>query len=171
MTTPVRRMPANDAYETHKRFWADSGGNISIPIDPYVVAERMGIPVYRAILGPSRSGFLDNTSGHPVIYVNEAHSPARNRFTVAHELGHYVDATSRGALNQISTFDRNELSASGSDEAEIYANRYAAALLMPKDQVMKFVDAGMGVAELSHRFNVSALSMEFRLKNLALPVR
>ncbi|RII91603.1 ImmA/IrrE family metallo-endopeptidase [Clavibacter californiensis] len=163
----IQRTPAQDAYSTHKKFWADTGDDLDIPIDPFVIATSMGIKVYDAILGPGRSGYLDlDPSGQPVMFLNESHSLTRKRFTCAHEIGHYVDATNRGA--KAGTFDRDERASTGTDPDEVYANRFAAALLMPKPALVKQRALGMSASELSNRFRVSREAMEWRLTNLGL---
>ena len=166
--TMQQRTPAKDAYNTHKKFWADTGDDLDIPIDPFAIATSMGIRVYDAILGPGRSGYLDlDPTGRPVMFLNEAHSAARKRFTCAHEIGHYVDATNRGS--QAGTWDRDERASRGTDPDEVYANRFAAALLMPKVALEKQIERGMTVSELATRFRVSREAMDWRLTNLGLP--
>jgi len=161
------RTPVKDAYATHDKFWADTGGDLTVPVDPYRIAEAMGIRVYTANLGPQRSGYLDaEAAGGPVIYVNEFHSPKRNRFTCAHELGHFVDATNRSLPPR--AFDRDERASKGTDSDEIYANRFAAALLMPKVAVERLVKDKLSTEDLARRFNVSTSAMELRLRNLGL---
>jgi len=169
------RTPVADAYETHKKYWADTGSDISLPVDPFRIADRMGVPVFRTILGPKLSGYLGvDAKGEPEIHVNEAHSIERNRFTCAHELGHYVDAVQRGLFPRtpedgpLPPFARDELATRGTSPSEIYANRYAAALLMPKSAVKTYIGEGMSSRELARRFRVSEQAMELRLKNLAL---
>lgn len=172
MTVKSKPTPAADAYDTHAKYWADSGGDLQIPVDPFVIASSMGIRVYPKILGPSHSGYLTTDStGLPVIYINEAHGLNRQRFTVAHELGHYVDARNRRLLPNFGTFDRDRLSSAGTDATEVYANRFAAALLMPRLEVEQLVEKGLTVTDLARRFRVSPESMEWRLQNLGLWTR
>ena len=162
------RTPVADAYATHGKYWADTGGDLTVPVDPYRIAEAMGLRVYTATLGPKQSGYLDTeAAGGPVIYVNEAHSPTRNRFTCAHELGHFVDASNRSIPPR--AFDRDERASKGTNDDEIYANRFAAALLMPKIAIEKLITEGLTSGELARRFNVSMGAMELRLRNLGLP--
>lgn len=163
--------PASDAYETHAKFWADSGGDIDLPIDPYAIASSMGIPVIRTRLGKNESGFLLCDGPNAAIYVNDAHFSNRNRFTVAHELGHYVKARETSSLpsgNARLHKNRDELASAGTDVEEIYANRFAAALLMPADAVRDLHARGLTLGQLASRFRVSDESMAFRLKNLGV---
>ena len=51
---------------------------------------------------------------------------------------------------------------------EEYANRFAAALLMPRAAVEHFVGLGLTAPELARRFDVDEESMRHRLANLGL---
>lgn len=166
-----RLTPASDAYDTHKKFWADSGDDIDLPVDPYEIASAMGIPVIRTRLGINESGFLLCDGPKAAIYVNDTFHPNRNRFTVAHELGHYVKARETGTLpagNARLHKKRDELASTGTDTEEIYANRFAAALLMPAKEVKKLHSRGLTTVELANRFRVSEHAMTLRLKNLGV---
>ena len=64
------------------------------------------------------------------------------------------------------------------DHEEMAANRFAAALLMPEDWLLKDVEQRIGrqaqlsdeafVEDLARRYEVSRQAMEFRLANLGL---
>ncbi|MFJ4220040.1 ImmA/IrrE family metallo-endopeptidase [Curtobacterium luteum] len=63
---------------------------------PFRIAELLGIDVYTARLAPSQEGRLEFTAnGRPLILVNLEHSRTMQRFTRAHEVGHYTDAVNR----------------------------------------------------------------------------
>jgi hypothetical protein len=107
--------------------------------------------------------------------------PGRRRFTIAHELGHWVLHCARGHFGEEPVHCRTEtLSEQGtSDEQgavqtpphpryppprERDANRFAAALLMPRALVEKehaWLDGDE--RRLAQAFGVSALAMEWRL--------
>lgn len=72
------------------------------------------------------------------IVVNAAHADVRQRFTVAHELGHLLmhRYTMPHADGKFVVHFRNAKSATGSDREEIEANRFAAELLMPERLVL-----------------------------------
>lgn len=145
-------------------------------VDVEMVASRLGIRLEKADLGEEVSGVLVRSGGQAVIGVNWAHHPNRRRFTIAHELGHYV-------LHQGGTFIdkgtwarfRDEQSGSGTDQEEIEANAFAAALLMPDEWVIKeyqqlpFDPADdMALTALASTFGVSSQAMSIRLANLGL---
>ena len=126
------------------------------------------------------SGVLVVENGRGVIGYNLNHSRVRQRFTVAHEIGHFVMHTSsnqqqRLFVDRSTMFKRDGDSSTGDDLQEIQANKFAAALLMPEKLIREAIatsdfdlDDEDDVNDLAKRFNVSAAAMTFRLKNLGL---
>ncbi len=123
------------------------------------------------------SGMLYRTGTESVIGLNESHSPTRRRFSLAHELGHFLLHKGDVFVDAKVNF-RNRLSSLGIDREEIEANAFAAELLMPSNLVSadfyelleskKSRDTSSPVDELAARFKVSTEAMTFRLKNLGL---
>lgn len=99
------------------------------------------------------------------MFLNQNHAPVRQRFTAAHELGHYFQ-NAFGLQRESYYFERADLARCGTDQDEIYANGFAACLLMPRKEVEAFRAAGYGVMELTNVFHVSTEAMNIRLKNL-----
>ncbi|RZA15660.1 MAG: ImmA/IrrE family metallo-endopeptidase [Proteobacteria bacterium] len=87
----------------------------------------------------------------------------RNRFTIAHELGHVVlgHVTDERSPKRDTTFTND-------DPDERFANAFAAALLMPEKFVRKLYRSARGIQELADAFGVSTAAMNFRLKNLGI---
>ncbi len=145
----------------------DSRAAVQLPFDPVRMATALGIDVYIARMERGVSGTLRKTPGSdPEIYLNQDDSRNRQRFTCAHELGHYVRRTSEGDLDYDFVDNRDELAAAGLDPEEIYANQFAAALLMPEDLVRR--ELSLGPVRLALRFGVSEDAMNYRLRNLDL---
>jgi len=157
----VKRQAADDAATVLARL-----GRREIPVDPVRVAREMGLIVVDAELGPDTMGLLVKEPGQdPTIMLNKDDGENRRRFTCAHEIGHYVRRSDEA--EEYSTVDlRSGLSAQGSDEDEVYANGFAAALLMPEPEVTRLVKEGVAEWEMSLRFAVSREAMQYRLKNL-----
>lgn len=147
-----------------------------VPLD--VLAHRLGLRVQPAILGDGISGVLVLDGENGTIGVNSSQAPVSQRFTIAHEIGHYElhRASSRLFIDKAySAFLRSEASSSGEDRQEIQANQFAAALLMPADLVRAEVKRiGIDLADesslssLADAFQVSRQAMSFRLANLGL---
>lgn len=122
------------------------------------------------------SGMLLREPTHVVIGVNSAHSLGRQRFTIAHELGHLELHRGRRLILDVPVrVDyRDRTSSLATDREEIEANRFAASLLMPEALVMSAArEAGSRnledhVSLLAKRFQVSTEAMSYRLINLGL---
>lgn len=149
----------------------------TIPVDVTKVAEHYGLLIREQELEDAVSGMLLVKDKRAVIGVNRNHHPNRRRFTVAHEVGHYLMHTgeSQVFIENLSLY-RDELSKSGTDVREIEANAFAAELLMPSNALRKAVGAQMIdafydetiIRQLALEFGVSAQAMTVRLSKLNL---
>lgn len=161
-----------DAQQLLGTVWtAPDSSDFRLPVDPFYIAKKLGIQVYLdPDLEDDVSGMLvKRGAGYdPQILLNAYDSRNRQRFTCAHELGHYNKRA--GDDTELKYVDRRDfLSSAGNDPEEVYANQFAAALLMPAKIVKKHAKDAE-VTALAYRFGVSADAMTFRLKNLELPV-
>lgn len=159
----------------------DQFGIKNAPVDVDSIARNLGLPIVYLDLGEEVSGLLVTESNSSCIAVQENDSRTRQRFTVAHEIAHYVLRhqfqpgenvhVDRG--NFIS--QRGPRSSTGTDLKEIEANQFAASLLMPARLVNDYVRK-LGVRELldfhvsdmARAFNVSEQAMTIRLSTLGL---
>lgn len=138
------------------------------PVSVVDIAHEMGIKVYKSSGLPDHiSGLIRKDREHGgesgyAIYTNADHPKTRRRFTIAHELGHYV--LHRDEIGEGITDDalyRSRLSG----PLERQANRFAANLLMPWDLVIEAVDQGVdSVEKLAAKFEVSRSAMSVRLE-------
>lgn len=118
--------------------------------------------------------------GGGVIGVNSEHSRTRQRFTIAHELGHLLlHADEEFHIDEKRPLARrDELSSQATDPREIEANQFAAELLMPDALVRAAVEAladegsdvtvEEAIEALARTFSVSTLAMTHRLTNLKI---
>ena len=153
-------------------------GQRQAPVDVEQVAKHLRIRIEYANLDDDCSGVLiKRDGGTAVIGINWEHHRNRQRFTLAHELGHYVleheggTFIDKGAYAQF----RDEDSHSGKISEERQANQFAAALLMPAHLVEKrFEDRVLdpsdqaALEELASDFQVSPQAMMIRLQRLKL---
>lgn len=142
-----------------------------VPVDPVRIARSLGINVYQAPLTNTLSGMLARLaqdSGTDLI-LNSEHAPVRQRFTAAHELGHYFYNLDSGQdAPRTFVHRRDTLSACGVDAEEVFANQFAAELLMPEEEVRRLDELGFTDVDLARRLNVSVDAITYRLKNLGL---
>ena len=166
----------DDAREILSTAWRPEaeGGSMVLPVNPFEIAQALGIKAFSAALDEGVSGMLIKRPGEDAeIYVHAADSANRQRFTCAHELGHYVKRSAEGDREWEYVERRDLLSSEGSNEDEIYANQFAAALLMPRDLVkarceeLNLDPKGLATAPaLAVEFGVSPEAMQYRIKNL-----
>jgi Zn-dependent peptidase ImmA (M78 family) len=155
-----------------------------MPVPVEYVAHRLGLRVESVRLGEDVSGLLVLHGNLATIGYNEEQSLVRQRFTVAHELGHFclhaAEAHESGLFIDKKfriEYWRDGTSSTGSQTQEIEANRFAASLLMPEELVRKTIiqpgyqiDEGDDDAlqELASKFEVSVQAMSLRLASLGL---
>lgn len=163
----IRAEATTDATELLEEVWASAFG-FDIPIDPINIAQSLGIGVYLANLDSGVGGLLVKKAGQdPAIYLNKTDSENRQRFTAAHELGHYVHR-SGGDDEAWEYIDRrDQLSSEGTDPEERYANSFAAQLLMPENEVRSYAKR-LSAPALAITFNVSLEAMKNRLVALRI---
>ena len=152
-------------------------GALQVPVAVDKVIRHLALVAQGQSLAEA-SGVLVVENGRGVIGYNSAHSPVRQRFTLAHEIGHYLlhaQGPGQKLFVDKSVFRRDEGSSKGEHKEEIEANQFAAALLMPAALVRSEVERlaldledENAVGTLAKRFNVSATAMHFRLENLGL---
>jgi Zn-dependent peptidase ImmA (M78 family) len=149
-----------------------------VNVDITALARRHGADVVVEALGSDVAGMLVREQNRVVIGVNGSDPETRQRFTVAHEIGHLLMHRGRPLLVDAVRINlRDSRSSMATDGEEIEANSFAAELLMPRDLVLlqfrQAANAGTRSYErlaedLAEGFGVSRQAMEYRLANLGL---
>ncbi|VAW45852.1 hypothetical protein MNBD_GAMMA03-26 [hydrothermal vent metagenome] len=139
-------------------------------INPSHVAKELGFDVKVAeFKDPNISGIvIHKTEPHEkVIYLNQEDSPVRQRFTLAHEIGHIIlhHKLEEGEDFQQVDYRKNNIDF---DPKEYQANSFAAAFLMPKELVKKAWNELKSVDDFSAVFKVSKQAAAIRLNDLNL---
>lgn len=150
--------------------------NYTIPVDIRRIIKHYGIEIIEQPMEDNVSGMMVVKDKRAMIGVNQAHHPNRQRFSLAHELGHYVlhRETQSVFVDSSTIFFRDERAADGTDRFEIEANTFAAELLMPEPDlrtaVRKPLDAfdERAVSKLAVYFEVSVQALTIRLTRLKL---
>lgn len=140
---------------------------ISPPVDVIAVAQAFGLNVFADHLPLGVSGQIvrrpeyGSASGYSII-VNSGEAMVRQRFTVAHEIAHFVlhkDMIGDGI--QESTLYR---AAGFSSRQEVEANKLAADILMPWHLLTPLLSAEpRTTSDLAQEFVVSEVAMSIRL--------
>lgn len=95
-------------------------------------------------------------------------SVGRRRFTVAHEIGHWICHCRRSGGDEILCRAADVATEAPADPREREANVFAAELLMPEQEIHAHHRDGMTAAEMADSFGVSELAMLWRLYNFHL---
>lgn len=150
-----------------------AAGVTELPVDVTAVAHHLGIHVMPFNLGDDVSGVLVQDHGQATIGYNEHQHPVRQRFTIAHEIGHFIFHKRDAPLFVDHDFRisfRNKRSSTGKHRQEREANAFAAALLMPWHEVKKAAKEihydlmdDRSLTLLARKFDVSRQSMSYRL--------
>lgn len=169
-------MTLNRAIETRANEILQQFAVTDPGFDVIPLARACRATVELANLGEDVSGVLFSDGARAVIGVNWSHHPNRQRFTIAHELGHHLLHKGGTFIDRgIAVRFRDERSGSGTDEEEKQANAFAAALLMPADWIRRDFDEHPfnvededALKQFADRYRVSPLAMSIRLQNLEL---
>jgi Zn-dependent peptidase ImmA (M78 family) len=135
-----------------------------------VVEERAGMPVIVASLPDGIAGGCFRAGPRSVLWVNGDQPLVRQRFTLAHELGHVRIGHAVGMnVDAVSV-----LAGETRDAREVQANAFAAEFLAPRAGVVALVDGEPGletVVDIAARFGISTLAALYRLATLRLSTR
>lgn len=150
-----------------------SRNKISKPAVPVErIAKSLKLTVRKAPLDSDLSGALVRSDGEAYIGVNSRHHPNRQRFTIAHELGHFVlhNGMKLHVDDDFRVNWRDGDSSRAVSPEEMEANRFAAELLMPTQLIVKDIEelesvTDAAVRSLARRYKVSPYAMRIRLAN------
>ncbi len=99
------------------------------------------------------------------IFINQNESPQRQRFTLAHEIGHAMLHKGESIIDYRATMD----SPDPDNQKETQANQFAAHLLMPENDFVHVWRTRAGdVKRIAAYFGVSEPAASIRLKTLKL---
>jgi len=143
-----------------------------VPVDIVGIAKAYGISVYEGELNNEISGAIryDSKNNKFEILINKNNAKSRQRFTIAHELGHYFlhrdmlknsDVHIDTLYRIVAQIDKQ------TKEQEKEVDYFAGALLMNKLTIEELID-NYNIEELAEIFNVSTSAMTVRLNILEL---
>lgn len=142
-------------------------------VDVEMIASRLNVPITRESLAKDISGFLYRENDYAVIVLNKNKSEVRQRFTIAHELGHFLLDHKKNEIHVDKEFSilfrSDRASHIKHHDEEIQANAFAATLLMPAEMLEKDLEAYEGamdsgdIQRLAARYRVSPEAFVIRL--------
>lgn len=139
------------------------------PVRLGAIAKDLGVTVLLSTLPRGTSGQIGQEEGRFVIRVNRHEARHRQRFTLAHELAHFLLHSERIVAD--GGWSENVLLRSGQPaKIEYEANRLASDLVIPSALLAKATADYSGpmtsevIEDLARRFGVSTAAMEIKLQ-------
>lgn len=144
------------------------------PIPVEEIADKLDIEVRYEPFEGDLSGLLYRDGEQVIIGVNSMQPPNRQRFTIAHELGHYLlhEGNSSMFIDKSYRINFRDTKSSFFNREEMEANAFAAALLMPEKLIKRALKEGIDMEDceevnwLARQFKVSEQALNIRLSNL-----
>jgi len=143
------------------RIAREAGVGDIIPTPLETIATSLGFQSLAFDGGDDVAGAIDHSQKR--IFVNSNDPATRQRFTLAHELGHAILHSNENIVDYRKNFTNT------TDRKEVEANKFAAELLMPENLFRKtWIHRDGNLRAVSAIFGVSSQAAEFRAKSLGL---
>ena len=146
--------------------------NLKIPVDVYQVAENIGFHIVEnqnknnnAILNLNNKTIIINNNESNTNNLNE--QKLQNKFTIAHQLGHYVLNHTKTKQNDLIFIDDDDVfnGKKNYDYREVEANMFAARLLIPTDALREVMInvKNVTINDIAYFFQVKESHVAYRL--------
>lgn len=165
-------MPSATMKNIQKKTAKELVAAYGVAVDLERLLKDEGITLKREPMEESVSGMLVVKPAETIVVVNSLHHHTRQRFTIAHECGHYflhADGASAFIDQSEKVFRRDAVSACGTHTQEVQANWFAAELLMPKEYLEKKFDVQK--IDLYDDYQLRLIASELKVSVQALTVR
>lgn len=153
-----------------------------IPVKVGSLAEDLDVKVIATgDLPEGISGSFSKEDDDYVIYVDESHPIERQRFTIAHELGHFykhrnelepgeeiLNPSKKEKVMQRANHSSHAIEDPEARKKEIEADEFAAELLMPKEKFISVWTQSKKLRDVASFFQVSPVAANIRAMNLNL---
>lgn len=138
------------------------------PVSLDLVCEKLGLKIIPYEFPDSMSALFIIEGNIKAIGVNKNHPRVRQRFSVAHELGHFVSGHEDFNHEEVAHIDREKKYLNRFHRMEEEADEFAAELLMPEFLLKNDYHNPGEIEELAKKYEVSQQAMTIQLINLKL---
>ena len=141
------------------------------PVDINNILQHLGINLLPYAFPEKVSAILLKENNMFVVGVNDKHHPNRQRFSIAHEIGHYLLGHYRDVFvdtTEIAEGRFDILDTIQNKVQEQEANYFAGELLIPTDMIKKDFVRIHNVEEIAKLYKVSKEALWVRLLKLKL---
>ncbi len=161
LTQEKKQMIQSLANETLNAAFECPVNGLSLPIDLVKITRYHDLDLVGVTFNESNiSGALSRDQRK--IYVKNSDSHARKRFTIAHEIGHYL---LHNDDEEILYRRDTSLYNPAQEEKEKEANRFAANLLVPTELLRKYYVVEKNTYHLAELFGVSEEMMRYKMSS------
>ncbi|MFC6010887.1 helix-turn-helix domain-containing protein [Nocardia lasii] len=143
----------------------ESSRSVTEPDLPALIEDVFGADVAVAALGEGFDGLAVASTEIRLVLLATSHTPSRQRFTLAHELGHLLAGDDQGLHLDNDVFDKTQRK----QPSEQCANTFAAEFLMPEGLLRARIEGGLtteSFAALACELMVTPSALALRLKSL-----
>ena len=162
---PIQLDAKKSAYQVLDKAWGGRG----FPVDPRAIAAELGITVLEADLPETILGGLIKDAGKDaIIMLNLVDSDDHKRFNCAQKLGYYMERSRQHADGYKYVEFRVRRGGIEGGAPEVFADAFAASLLMPELAIRQLARKGMALKGMARHFGVTADALEYRLKQLGI---
>lgn len=153
------RFAEKEAQKLLDLYW-----NRRIPVDPFRIAELLGLDSREEEMAQSLYGRLDKRRYATVsVTVNASLSPQNKRYCGAYFLGMFVLNT---MLKHEMTYSRSLSRGLTPDPDYLFAHQFAQALLMPRSDFLAHLDAGREMDQICETFDVTPMMAGWRMDSV-----
>lgn len=139
------------------------------PIDVTKIANLLGFKVVPFDFPETMSAVIKIEGTKKIIAFNKNQPEVRQRFSISHELGHYLSGHDNFSHERETFVDRDKRYLDPHHREEEEADEFAAELLMPEGMLKKDVlENKLDAVTLAKKYNVSEQAMWIQLINLKL---
>lgn len=146
--------------------------NLKIPVNVYQIAENIGFNIVEnqneynnAILNLNNKTIIINNNESHINNLSE--QKLQNKFTIAHQLGHYVLNHTKTKQNDLIFIDDDDVfnGKKNYDYREVEANMFAARLLIPTDALREVMInvKNVTIKDIAYFFQVKESHVTYRL--------
>jgi Zn-dependent peptidase ImmA (M78 family) len=141
---------------------------VNVPVQVGLIAERLGLEVVSLTLPTEISGLIRRKAdGSYEIHVNNTDAAVRQRFTVCHEIAHYL--LHRSLIDAEGITDNILYRSKLSNRQEAEANKLGAAILLPWSKITEWHHERYGASP--DKLNIEQIATAFRASSLAVGFR
>lgn len=148
---------------------------LSPPIDLHKVAKSLGAEIYYKLMPAGFDGWVVElnpdftkffTTAEYIIMVNSRRLKVRQRFTIAHEIGHIVLEHPEKKSKLL--YKHSKITAEDDYKFEREADLFASELLIPTSHLLTLAKMGnpMDIEKLSAFYQVSREAMKIKLEKI-----